>query len=130
MRHAMEAPAVSELVIIVPLKEGAYEDALALLRERPPFEVEESDFARHRVYATKREFVFVFESPERSATLRLHAEDPSLWEFAREWRKLTAGRPRKAQTAFAWERSEDAEGVSYAPTPGPGDSDGGDIYGP
>jgi hypothetical protein len=82
------------------------------------------------VYATNREIVFVFESPGPTATLRLGAEDPSVWKVAREWRKLMAGRPRKAQTAFSWVRSGDIEGVSYAATPGPGDSEGGDVYAP
>ena len=121
---------MSELVLVRPLKENAYEDALTLLAEGPPFDLEATEFARHRVYATRREIVFVFESPGPSATLRLRAEDPALWKVAHEWQKLMAGRPRKAQTAFSWQRREDAEGISYEPTPGPGDSDGGDVYGP
>jgi hypothetical protein len=120
---------MSELVLVVPLKEDAYEDALTLLRKGPPFDLQETDFARHRVYATKSEIVFVFESADPAA-LRLQAEDPSLWKVAREWQKLMAGRPRKAHTAFSWSRGDDADGVSYEPTPGPGDSEGGDVYGP
>jgi hypothetical protein len=121
---------VSELVVVVPLKEDAYEEALELLRKGPPFELEETEFARHRVYATNSEIVFVFESPGPTATMRLAAEDPSVWKVARPWRKLMAGRPRKAQTVFSWARGRDVEGVSYAATPGPGDSEGGDVYAP
>jgi hypothetical protein len=121
---------VSELVMVVPLNEGAYEEALRLLRKAPPFDLEDTDFARHGVYATKREIVFVFESPGPTATLRPGAEDPFLWKVARKWRKLMAGRPRKALTVFSWARTGDIEGVSYEATPGPGDSEGGDVYAP
>lgn len=121
---------MSELVLVVPLREGAYEQALALLREGPPFELEETDWGRHRVYATNREIVFVFESRAPDARLRLPAEDPSLWKVARKWQRVMAGGPRKAQTAFSWSRREEGEGVSYEATPGPGDSEGGDVYGP
>jgi hypothetical protein len=121
---------VSELVVVVPLREEAYEEALELLRKGPPFELEDTEFARHRVFATSTEIVFVFESPGPTATLRLAAEDPSVWKVARAWQKLVAGRPRKARTVFAWARSGDVEGVSYAATPGPGDSEGGDVYAP
>ena len=121
---------MSELVVVLPLKEKAYEEALGLLRERPPFELDETDFARHRVYATRSEIVFVFESPGPTATLRLASKDPSGWKVGRPWRKLMAGPPRKAQTVFSWARGRDVEGVSYAATPGPGDSEGGDVYAP
>jgi hypothetical protein len=121
---------MSELVLVLPLKEGAYEEALDLLREGPPFDPEATEFARHRVYATTREIVVVFEPPASTATLGLRTEDPSLWSVGREWQKVMAGRPRKALTAFSWTRSDDGEGLSYEPTPGPGDSEGGDVYGP
>lgn len=121
---------MNELVVVLPLREKAYEEALGLLREGSPFELEETGFSRHRVYATKSEIVVVFESPGPPATSRLGTEDPSRWRLARSWRKLTAGPPRKAQTVFLGVRGRDFEGVSYAATPGPGDSEGGDVYAP
>jgi hypothetical protein len=122
-------PFVSELVFVVPLKENAHEDALRLLREQLPFDLDATPLTRQRVYATTREIIVVFETAEAS-TFRLRAEDPSVWKVAGDWQKLMAGPPRNARTAYSWERSADDEGVSYEPTPGPGDSEGGDIYGP
>jgi hypothetical protein len=122
---------VSQLVIVVPLKEGASEQARALLKSGPPIDLEKSGFVRHQVHATKREIVFVFDSPEPGATLRLPGEDPSLWKVARAWQKVMAGKPRKAETVFSWTRAGGlGEGFSYESTPGPGGSEGGDVFSP
>jgi hypothetical protein len=121
---------VSQLVIVIPLKEGAYDQARALLANGPPFDLAKTDFVRHQVHVTKQEVVFVFDSPGPGATLRLPGEDLSLWKVASAWQKLIAGRPRRGQTVFSWTRTGPDEGFAYDPTPGPGDSEGGDIYGP
>ena len=121
---------MSRLVIVVPLKDGAHESARALLAHGPPFELERTDFDRHEVYVTPREVVFLFESLAPSATLRLPGEDPSLWKVAAEWEKLLAEKPRKAETAYSWTRPEDGEGVFFDATPGPGDSEGGELFPP
>jgi hypothetical protein len=113
---------VNDFVVIVPLREEAYEEALALLSKGPPFELEETEFTRNRAYATYSEIVFVFESPGPTATSRLAAENPSVWKVARPW--------RMGQTVFSRARGRDLEGVSYAATPGPGDSEGGDVFAP
>lgn len=121
---------MSNLVVVVPLKEGAHERARALLAEGPPFDLERTGFDRHEVFLTDREVVFVFEAPGSSATLKLPGEDPSLWRVAAAWQPLMAGRPRKAETAYSWARPDLPEGVSYASTPGVGDSEGGDVFTP
>jgi hypothetical protein len=121
---------MSRLVVVVPLKDGAYEKARVLLRKGPPFELEASDFDRHEVYLTEREVVFVFESAGATATLKLLAKDPSLWKVAAEWEKLMAEKPRKAETAYSWTRPENDEGIFFNATPGPGDSEGGDLFAP
>lgn len=121
---------MSNLVVVVPLKEGTHERAGALLAEGPPFDLERTGFDRHEVFLTDREVVFVFEAPGSPATLKLPGEDPSLWRVAAAWQPLMAGRPRKAETAYSWARPEPPEGVSYASTPGVGDSEGGDVFTP
>jgi hypothetical protein len=119
---------MSRLVVVVPLREGAHERARELLREGPPFDLAETRFDAHAVFVTHHEALFVFEGDD--ATLRLEAEDPALWGAARAWRPLLAGPPRVALLAFAWRRAALGDGVSWAATPGPGDSDGGDVYPP
>jgi hypothetical protein len=121
---------MSRLVLVVPLKEGAYERARSLLAEGPPFELERTEFDRHEVFLTEREVVFVFESQGPTATLRLPGEDLSLWKAAARWQQLMAEKPRKAETAYAWTRPVDGEAVFFEPTPGPGDSEGGDVFAP
>jgi hypothetical protein len=121
---------MSRLVVIVPLKAGGYEKARALLADGPPFDLETTEFERHDVYLTEREVVFVFESPGSSATLRLPGEDPSVWKAAAAWQQLMAEKPRKAETAYSWARPENGDSVFFQSTPGPGDSEGGDIFAP
>jgi hypothetical protein len=121
---------MGRLVAVLPLKPGARARAEALLREGPPFDVEETQFDRHLVFLTDREVVFVFEGEGPSRTLHLPAEDPALWKAAADWQACLSERPRVAVTAYSWERSTDEEGVSFGSTPGPGDSDGGDVYSP
>jgi len=121
---------VSWLVVVLPLKEGARERALALLADGPPFALEQTQYSRHNVFLTAREVVFVFEAPGANAALQLPGEDPGLWKAADAWGELLAETPRVAQESFSWTRSPDSTGFSYEPTPGPGDSEGGDIYTP
>jgi hypothetical protein len=116
--------------VVVPLKKGARDQAAELLRRGPPFDLDETQFDRHYVFLTDREVVFAFEADEPGRTLQLSAEDPALWKAATAWGECMAGRPRIAATAFTWVRTTETEGVYFEPTPGPGDSDGGDLYSP
>ena len=97
---------MTRLVVVVPLREGTGEKVRELLAEGPPFDLEQTRFDRHDVFLTASEAVFVFETAGLPATLELSAEDPSLWKAAAAWRQCMAGRPRKAEVAFTWERPE------------------------
>jgi hypothetical protein len=121
---------MSSLVVILPLKEGKVERARELLAAGPPFDLEETGFDRHAVYVTNREILFVFEGGMPSATLTLPGEDPQVWHAAAAWQECLAEQPRVARTAFSWERVRTPRGVSFEPTPGQGDSEGGDVYPP
>jgi hypothetical protein len=119
---------MSRLVLVAPLQPGAKERARALLAAGPPYDLEHTRFDRHHVFLSDREAVFVFEAPGAAATLEVPAEDPVLWNAAAAWSECLAERPRVAAPAFAWERAVAVEGVFFGPTPGPGDSEGGDLY--
>jgi hypothetical protein len=121
---------MSRLVLVVPLKDGAREEARSLLAQGPPFDLEATDFDRHEVFLTECEVVFVFESRGSPATLRLPGEDPRVWKAAAAWQEVMAERPRKAETVYAWRRLGNTEAVFFDATPGPGDSDGGDVFAP
>jgi hypothetical protein len=93
------------LLVVAPLKEGAQEEARRLLDSGPPLDLGGSHFDHHQVFLTEHEVVFVFESPEGTpATLSLHASDPTMWKAAAAWQPLLAGKPRKAEEVFAWDR--------------------------
>jgi hypothetical protein len=120
----------SRVVIVLPLKEGARERVRELLAKGPPSDPVEAGLSRHQVFLSDREAVFVFEAPNRSVLDRLVA-DPSLWASAAARRDLVAGPARVAEDAYSWTGSDAADdGLSFAATPGPGDSDGGDLYPP
>ncbi|MGH2500731.1 MAG: hypothetical protein ACRDF0_11670 [Candidatus Limnocylindria bacterium] len=121
---------MSRLVAVLPLKPGARGRAEALLREGPPFDLEQTQFDRHQVFLTDREVVFVFEGEGPSDTVRQPAEDPALWKASEGWQACLSDPPRVAVTAYSWERSTEEEGVSFTSTPGPGDSEGGELYSP
>jgi hypothetical protein len=121
---------VSRLVAVLPLLPGARDRAEALLRQGPPFDLEQTQFDRHQVFLTDREVVFVFEGERPSDAVGLRAADPALWQAAEGWQACLSEPPRMAVTAYSWERTEAEEGVSFRSTPGPGDSEGGDVYSP
>jgi len=115
--------------IVLPLKEGAKSEAQSLLAAGPPFDLEHTRIERHEVFLTEREVVFVFVSPLGIEALEPLLADPDFWRGAAAWREHLAGPPRLAQGVYSWERSEPSNDLLFLPTPGPGDSEGGDIFG-
>jgi hypothetical protein len=115
------ASLMAQLVVIFPLKPNARGRARALLDEATRFD-------RHGVFLTDREVVFVFEAPGETETLDLPGDDPAVWAAASAWRECLDGRPRIARPAFSWSRTVEDDDLSFAPTPGPGDSEGGDLF--
>lgn len=91
--------------VVLPLREGARERALELIRRGPPFDLEASRFARHHVFVTDREAVFVFEGPDVRATAESLVRDPAVWRAAAAWRDCLGGRPRVADEAYGWSRA-------------------------
>jgi hypothetical protein len=117
------------VVVIVPLKPDAHASVRRLLKEGPPFNPEAiKGLDRHEAFLTSDEAVFVFESEPGASALAPLLADPKLWNAAAAWGEYVAGPPRIAEDVFSWTRSELVEAVSFLPTPGPGDSDGGDIF--
>jgi hypothetical protein len=118
---------MSRAVIVVELQEGASRRAAELLRNGPPFDPEEVGLERHHVFLTEQEAVFLFEADDPGAAERLVA-DESFWSAAATWKDLVAGPPRLADDVYSWLRPHVPDDVSFAPTPGQGDSDGGDFF--
>jgi hypothetical protein len=117
------------LMIVLPIKPGSYDEVRALLDAGPPFDPETIDgLERHEVFLTAAEVVFSFESFLGRDALAKLLSQPEIWQAAAAWQQHVDGPPRIAENVFAWLRPQESSDVSYLPTPGPGDSDGGDIF--
>ena len=121
-----KAHAMSRAVVVLPLREGVSEQAAELLRAGPPFDPEEVGLEQHHVFLTEREAVFVFEADSRDVAERLLSA--GFWSAASAWRDLVEGPPRLADDAYSWVRPHVPDDLSFEPTPGQGDSDGGDVF--
>jgi len=117
----------SRAVVVLPLVEGAANRASELLRGGPPFDPDEVGLGRHQAFLTESEAIFLFEGECAEAADKLLSGD-RLWSAAKAWKDLVAGPPRLAEDAYSWSRPTRTDFVSFEPTPGPGDSEGGDIF--
>jgi hypothetical protein len=122
-----EERVMSRAVVVLPLREGTREQAAELLHGGPPFDPEEIGLDRHHVFLTESEAVFLFEADSRDAAEKLIGEG-RFWSAASAWKDLVDGPPRLAEDAYSWARPHVPDDLSFAPTPGPGDSDGGDVF--
>jgi hypothetical protein len=127
--QALTERKTSRVVVVVPLEESTREHVRALVAKGPPFDLPSSGLDAHHVFLTELEAILVFEAADRSALERL-VSDVDVWAAAEAWEEYVDGPPRIAENAYSWARSDVPEGVSFEPTPGPGDSDGGDVYPP
>ena len=118
---------MSRAVVVLPLRAGASEQAAELLRGGPPFDPNDVGLERHHVFLTDQEAVFVFEANSRDTAEKLIGEG-RFWSAASAWKDLVDGPPRLAEDVYSWVRSHVPDDISFEPTPGPGDSDGGDLY--
>ena len=117
------------LVIVVPIKKESHDEVRVLLEAGPPFDPETIEgLERHEVFVTAGEVVFLFETSLSRDGLATLLSQPQMWQVAAAWQEHLDGPPRIAESVFSWSQPEEPAEVYYLPTPGPGDSDGGDIF--
>ena len=117
------------VLAILRLKPGSHEAVRALLNDGSPFDPEGiAGLERHEVFLTSDEVVFLFLSQGGPDVLASLLASPDLWDALGPWREYIEAAPRLADEAFSWVRAEEDADVFYLGTPGPGDSDGGDIF--
>jgi hypothetical protein len=125
----LDAALPRRVAIVVPLKPGSHDAVRRLVAEGPPFDPAQVDgLEAHQVFVTEKEAIFTFDSSLGEDAFDPVLADPGFWKAAADWREHLAGAPRIADSVYAWARSEDGDELSFLATPGPGDSDGGDIY--
>lgn len=126
--NVTEEGSASRVAIVLPLVAGAAEQVAELLRRGPPFDPDEIGLGRHQVFLTENEAIFLFEADSAEVADRL-LSSAGVWTAATAWKDLVAGPPRVADDAYSWVRAQSsAEYLSFEATPGPGDSDGGDLF--
>lgn len=91
------------VVVLLPLREGAAETVADFLAEGPPFDPEAIGLARHRVFLTGREAVFVFESETGLDSLERILAEPDFWTVLPGWEHVFAGEPRIGCAFFEWD---------------------------
>jgi hypothetical protein len=97
-----------------------------LLAARGPFDPEQlPGLERHQAFLTESEVVFLFETEQRPEAL---ASLLDAWKGAAAWRDHLDGSPRIAEEVYSWVGGAESEELSFLPTPGPGDSEGGDVF--
>jgi hypothetical protein len=107
---------MERLAIIAHLKEGSEQRAAELVAAGPPFDLANSGIARHSVYISAHEAVFVFEGHEIEWIVDQLIDEPFHYELHRaleQWREIVDGQPRVARERFAWQLDE-AEPIATA----------------
>jgi hypothetical protein len=102
---------LERLALIVRLKPGTEVKAEELIATGPPFDPNESGFARHSVYLSASEVMFVFEAHQVEWLVEALIDNPFQWmveEAFDAWRPLVEGEPRIAREKFFWEREPEA----------------------
>ncbi len=102
---------MNRLMIVARLREGAHEEAEALIAKGPPFDPEELGFHRHAAYLTASELVFLFEAPEVEWIVNDIVDDPVMSAAFAPWQKLIDGPPRLGHERFYWSRESSKLGV-------------------
>jgi hypothetical protein len=100
---ALRLAAPRRATVVVPLREGALEQARRLAAQGPPFDPVDTLLTRHQLLLTAGEAIFVFEAQSEAALEALLAQI-DVWAAAAAWRELVAGPPRLAEVAYSWER--------------------------
>jgi hypothetical protein len=122
------AASARRTAIVVAIKPEARDAVRALLENGPPFDPEQmKGLDRHEVFLTPHEAIFLFDSQLGADPLEPLLAEPEFWQAAAAWRDHIAGPPRIADV-YSWTRRDESDDLSYLPTPGPGDSEGGDIF--
>jgi hypothetical protein len=117
---------VGTVAIVIPLREDAADEVLALLRQGPPLNPRNGAVDVYRAFLSRREAILVFQGAGIDGGDGTPWEDLTRWSDADRWRRCAASAPRLANGVHSQWRPPDLDGIFFGPQPGPGDSEGGD----
>jgi hypothetical protein len=98
---------MDQLAIVARLKDGTEPRAQELVANGAPFDPAAEGLARHTVYISAGEVVFVFEGHEVEWIVDGVVTDPYRWTVSNAfeaWRPIIEGEPRIARVAYSWDR--------------------------
>ncbi|HEV8099179.1 MAG TPA: hypothetical protein VGP56_08515 [Gaiellaceae bacterium] len=125
----LDAVAPHSIALVVPLRPGSRQAVRELLAQGPPFDPEQvPELEHHEVFVSDEQAVFVFRSSTGIDAFALRLAEPELMQAALAWREHLAGPPHIAEGVYSWSRNDEPADLSFLPTPGPGDSDGGGVF--
>jgi hypothetical protein len=93
---------LAQVALVLPLKPGTLETVRALVDEGPPFDPSDKSLARHEVFLTANEAIFVFTGEDACESVRSIVRDSSVWSAAGRWSACLDAPPRLAEAAFNW----------------------------
>jgi hypothetical protein len=100
---------MERVAIIARLKEGSEQRAAEIVAAGPPFDLADTGIARHSIYISPREAVFVFEGHEVEWMVDELIDKPFHHELQRaldQWREIVEGQPRVARERYGWQLGE------------------------
>lgn len=93
---------VERIAVVLPVRPEALETARELIAEGPPFDPADKSLARHEVFFSGCEVLFVFTGSDACESVRQIMRDAAVWPAAERWSACLADRPRLAEAGFAW----------------------------
>jgi len=100
---------MERVAIIARLKPGSEQRAVELVGAGAPFDLTNSGIARHSVYISATEVVFVFEAHEVEWIVDQLIDEPFHYELQQaleQWREIVDGPPHVAPERFGWQLDE------------------------
>ena len=95
---------MDRVVVVARLKADARDRAAELIAQGPPFDAGEIGLARHGVYLSEREVMFVFEGDDAERVVAAVVNDPVQSAGFGAWAPLLEETPRLAHEVFFWNR--------------------------
>jgi hypothetical protein len=100
---------MNRIALVARLKPGTQEQASGLLEKGPPFDPAERGLARHAVFLSAGEIVFVFEGDAVEWIVDEIVNEPlgAVAGALGTWRELVEDPPRIARPVYSWGSDED-----------------------
>jgi hypothetical protein len=93
---------IAQIAVVLPLKPDALATARTLVSQGPPFDPADTSLARHEVFLTDHEAIFVFTGTDACESIRQIMRDTTIWPVAQQWAACLDGKPRLAEPGYNW----------------------------